>query len=225
MIANLFSVFDPSTTIMGLSLNWISTILGILIIPTCFWLIPFRLIYVWNLITSKLNREFKTLLGPITPNGTSFIFISLFRIIIFNNFLGLFPYIFTSSSHLTITLTLALPLWLTFILFGWLNNTQHIFIHLVPQGTPAVLMPFIVLIETIRNLIRPLTLAIRLIANIVAGHLLITLLGNTGPSIASYLIGFLIITQILLLTLESAVRIIQAYVSAVLRTLYSREVN
>jgi F-type H+-transporting ATPase subunit a len=95
----------------------------------------------------------------------------------------------------------------------------------VPQGTPGVLIPFIVCIETIRNVIRPGTLAVRLTANIIAGHLLMTLLGNTGPRIRSLLLRILIITQILLLTLESAVSIIQSYVFAVLSTLYSREVN
>nr|HAN1521987.1 F0F1 ATP synthase subunit A [Escherichia coli] len=95
----------------------------------------------------------------------------------------------------------------------------------MPQGTPGVLIPFMVCIETIRNIIRPGTLAVRLTANIIAGHLLITLLGNTGPSIRTYLLRILIITQILLLTLESAVSIIQSYVFAVLSTLYSREVN
>jgi F-type H+-transporting ATPase subunit a len=99
------------------------------------------------------------------------------------------------------------------------------FAHLVPQGTPAVLIPFIVCIETIRNVIRPGTLAVRLAANIIAGHLLITLLGNTGPSLSLTILSFLIIGQIALLVLESAVAIIQSYVFAVLSTLYSSEVN
>jgi hypothetical protein len=80
---------------------------------------------------------------------------SLFLIILTNNFLGLFPYIFTTTRHLTLTLTLALPLWMRFILFGWIKNTNHIFEHPVPQGTPTILIPFIVIIETISNLIRP----------------------------------------------------------------------
>ncbi|WP_414887680.1 F0F1 ATP synthase subunit A, partial [Sphingomonas sp. Leaf339] len=67
--------------------------------------------------------------------------------------------------------------------------------HLVPQGTPPVLIPFIVCIETIRNIIRPLTLAVRLSANIIAGHLLLTLLGNTGPFINLFTINILIIVQ------------------------------
>lgn len=223
MIANLFSSFDPSTN-WNSSLNWIRTFLGLIIIPPIFWLIPSRINILWNLVISSLHKEFKVLIGP-KIKGATLLFISLFRIILFNNFLGLFPYIFTRTSHIALTLSLALPLWLSFIIFGWINNTIHIFAHLVPQGTPAVLIPFIVCIETIRNIIRPGTLAIRLSANIIAGHLLITLLGNTGPSLSLLLINILVIAQILLLVLESAVAIIQSYVFAVLRTLYSREVN
>jgi F-type H+-transporting ATPase subunit a len=86
-------------------------------------------------------------------------------------------------------------------------------------------MPFMVCIETISNIIRPGTLAVRLAANIIAGHLLMTLLGNTGPSLSLTLLRFLIVGQIALLVLESAVAIIQSYVFAVLSTLYSSEVN
>ena len=97
--------------------------------------------------------------------------------------------------------------------------------HMVPNGTPAILIPFIVLIETIRNIIRPGTLAVRLTANIIAGHLLLVLLGNQGPSASFSILSVLLIVQILLLTLERAVALIQAYVFAVLTTLYSREVS
>lgn len=225
MITNLFSVFDPSSRIFTLTLNWMSTFIGILLIPSAFWLIPSRYHVFWNRILITLHKEFKTLLGTTGHNGSTFIFVSLFSIILFNNFIGLFPYIFTSTSHLTLTLTLALPLWLCFMLFGWINHTQHIFAHLVPQGTPAILMPFIVCIETISNVIRPGTLAVRLTANIIAGHLLLTLLGNTGSSISYIIISLLLIGQIALLILESAVAIIQSYVFAVLTTLYSRETN
>jgi F-type H+-transporting ATPase subunit a len=89
----------------------------------------------------------------------------------------------------------------------------------------AVLIPFMACIETISNIIRPGTLAVRLTANIIAGHLLLTLLGNNGPTIGFSLLRNLIVAQILLLILESAVAIIQSYVFAVLRTLYSKEVT
>lgn len=225
MITNLFSVFDPSTTILNISFNWIRTLIGLFIIPYIYWLIPNRFNILWNIINYTLYKEFKTLLGTNGKNGSAFIFISMFFLILFNNFLGLFPYIFTCTRHLTMTITIALPIWLRFIIYGWLNHTQHIFGHLVPQGTPRVLMPFIVCIETIRNIIRPGTLAVRLTANMIAGHLLLTLIGNTGNSLSSILVSFLVIAQIALLTLESAVAIIQSYVFAVLSTLYSREVN
>nr|UBN08784.1 ATP synthase F0 subunit 6 [Macropanesthia kraussiana] len=226
MMTNLFSVFDPTTHFYNISLNWISTILGLLLIPSSLWLIPSRHFLLWNTILISLHKEFKTLIGyKNILKGSSFIFISLFSLIMFNNFMGLFPYVFTSSSHLVMTLSLAFPLWLSFMIFGWINNTQHMFAHLVPQGTPPVLMPFMVCIETISNLIRPGTLAVRLAANMIAGHLLLTLLGNTGPLLSMSLLNILIIMQIALLILESAVAIIQSYVFAVLSTLYSSEVN
>nr|YP_010692987.1 ATP synthase F0 subunit 6 [Carpomya incompleta]WCB98103.1 ATP synthase F0 subunit 6 [Carpomya incompleta] len=225
MMTNLFSVFDPSSSIFNLSLNWTSTFLGLLMIPSVYWLMPSRYHIFWNSILLTLHKEFKTLLGPAGHSGSTFIFVSLFSLILFNNFMGLFPYIFTSTSHLTLTLTLALPLWLCFMIYGWINHTQHMFAHLVPQGTPAVLMPFMVCIETISNVIRPGTLAVRLAANMIAGHLLLTLLGNTGPSLSYAIVSLLLIGQIALLVLESAVAIIQSYVFAVLSTLYSSEVN
>nr|YP_010713148.1 ATP synthase F0 subunit 6 [Elachiptera insignis]WDA94040.1 ATP synthase F0 subunit 6 [Elachiptera insignis] len=225
MMTNLFSVFDPSSSIFNISLNWLSTFIGLLLIPSMYWFLPSRYNIMWNNILLTLHKEFKMLLGITGHNGTTLIFISLFSMILFNNFMGLFPYIFTSTSHLTLTLTIALPLWISFMIYGWLNHTNHMFAHLVPQGTPAVLMPFMVCIETISNVIRPGTLAVRLTANMIAGHLLLTLLGNTGPGMSSIMISILLIVQILLLVLESAVAIIQSYVFAVLSTLYSSEVN
>lgn len=224
MIANLFSSFDPTTNSF-LSLNWVRSLLIFLVIPPIFWLIPSRLNILWVKLISFLHNEFKILIKRPNYNGSTIFFIRLFSFILLNNFLGLFPYIFTSSRHLVFTLSLSLPLWLRFIIFGWINITIHIFAHLVPIGAPNLLLPFLVIVETIRNVIRPGTLAIRLTANIIAGHLLITLIGSSGPSLSIILANILILSQILLLILESAVAIIQSYVFSILTTLYSREVN
>jgi len=223
MIRNLFSVFDPSA-LTGLSLNWVRSVLGVCLVPSVYWLLPSRYSMLFIVISKTLHKEFKVLLGSSANPGLTLIFTCLFFYVVFNNFLGLFPYIFTSTSHLSITLRLSLPLWLSFIIYGWVNHSQHIFAHLVPQGTPGVLMPFMVCIESISNIIRPGTLAVRLSANIIAGHLLITLMGNTGPGIMNIIVGLLVLGQLCLLVLESAVSIIQGYVFAVLRTLYSSEV-
>merc|ERR1712037_811528 len=79
--------------------------------------------------------------------------------------MGLAPYIFTSSSHISFTLTLAMPIRLGRIVFSIKNQYNNLFAHLVPRGTPVALMPVIVIIETVRNVIRPGTLSIRLAAN------------------------------------------------------------
>nr|WFP43296.1 ATP synthase F0 subunit 6 [Chloracris brunneri] len=226
MSMSLFSVFDPSTNFMysSLPMNWISTFLGFSLIPLMFWFIPSRMNIIWTMINLILNNEFNLLIGKNNKGSTS-ILIPLFAFILLNNVLGLFPYIFTSTSHLTMTLSLALPLWLSFMLYGWIQNTKHMFAHLMPQGTPATLMPFMVCIESISNIIRPMTLAIRLAANMIAGHLLLTLLGNTGPLLTWLPTSLLIITQMALLMLEAAVAIIQAYVFTLLTTLYAGEVK
>nr|YP_010531220.1 ATP synthase F0 subunit 6 [Nesodiprion japonicus]UXW93507.1 ATP synthase F0 subunit 6 [Nesodiprion japonicus] len=224
MMMNLFSIFDPTSTFLpSLNLNWSSTLIIMLLLPSTYWLILSRNKILLNNILLKIHFEIKILLN--NKINSTLMFSSLFLFILLNNFMGLFPYIFTSTSHLTTCMTLSLPLWLSLMLFGWIKNTNHMFIHLVPQNTPNALMPFMVLIESISNFIRPLTLAVRLTANIIAGHLLMTLLSSIGTKIMMFSSSFLVIVQILLLILEYAVSIIQAYVFMVLITLYSSEVK
>lgn len=224
MIANLFSTFDPTSRIFYLPLNWLSTLIGLFILPYLYWALPNRRSLLWSKTTLLLHNEFKNLLGPRAPGGT-LIFIRIFRLIVYNNFLGLLPFVFTRTRHLSTTLRLRLPLWLAFFFYGWLNKTQHILAHLVPARTPPLLMPVMVLIETIRNIIRPGTLAIRLAANIIAGHLILRLLGGTGPALPYFFVLILLSVQTLLLLLEGSVAVIQSYVFAALSTLYAREVN
>nr|QDI94041.1 ATP synthase F0 subunit 6 [Tuxedo sp. ph57] len=223
MMTNLFSTFDPATS-MSLSLNWMSTIICLMMAPTMFWITPSRMNLAFKILFKNLYNEFKTLLGN-NSGGFNLMIISLFMFIMFNNLMGLLPYIFTSSSHLTFTLSLALPLWMGMMIFGWANKTQEMFAHLIPTGTPPILMPFMVMIETISNLIRPGSLAVRLTANMIAGHLLMSLLGNNMTEASSLIMPFILMIQITLMMFETAVSMIQAYVFSVLTTLYSSEVN
>ena len=105
------------------------------------------------------------------------------------------------------------------------NQYNRLFAHLVPTGTPGALIPVIVIIETVSNVIRPGTLSIRLAANIVAGHLLLTLLGSQGPNAQGIVLLVLMGRLILLLCLELAVAFIQAYVFTILRSLYLNELR
>nr|AVN68179.1 ATP synthase F0 subunit 6 [Nocticola sp. JW1 9/1] len=225
MMTNLFSNFDPSSSIISIQMNWLSMTLILLIIPMKIWLTPSQQLTVWNKILLLINQELKTIMIPKKSMGLQIIMLSMFSMITLNNSMGLLPYIFTSTSHILFNLSLALPLWMTLMLYGWMNFTNHMFTHMVPQSTPPILMPFMVMIETISNIIRPWTLAIRLTANMIAGHLLMTLLGSSGSNcnISKTLITINI--QFLLITLELAVALIQAYVFTVLSSLYSSEIN
>nr|UZZ44225.1 ATP synthase F0 subunit 6 [Orthotrichia sp. XG-2021] len=225
MMINLFSIFDPMNNIMNFSLNWISSLLCLLFFPIMFWLIPNRSLLMINLISKMLHQEFKILLGKNSFNGTTFLFLSIFFTILLNNLMGLFPYTFTSTSHMVQSISISLTLWMTLMLYGWINNTNHMFTHLIPMNTPMMLTSFMALIETISNFIRPGTLSIRLTANMIAGHLLLTLLSSMSNHLMWYMILFLLLTQILLLILEIAVAIIQSYVFATLSNLYSSEIN
>lgn len=222
MITNLFSIFDPSS-IINLKLNWISSLLWILILPPLFFLFPSRISLFWTNLISYLYKEISILL-PLKINHVILLFLSLFTFIVVNNRIGLLPQIFTSSRHLIFTLTLALPIWLRFYTYGWIKKFKEIMAHLVPNRTPSLLIPFIIIIETIRRLIRPLTLAVRLAANIIAGHLLIALLRNYASIFDPSMILTVVRRQLLLLALETAVAVIQAYVFTVLCVLYIREI-
>nr|ALO64476.1 ATP synthase F0 subunit 6 [Andrena fulva] len=222
MMTNLFSIFDPSTSSMT-SLNWLSLAIPLMLMQFNYWFIPSRLNLTWLLLNKFMFIEFKLL-----TNKKMFInliiFISLMKLIMMFNLLGLFPYMFTPTSHLNINLSLSLTLWITFMIYGWSMNTNKMFIHLVPMNTPTVLMNFMVMIESISNIIRPWTLAIRLTANMLAGHLLLSLMGN---SMNNYLIiiPIMLIIQNMLFILEMSVAMIQSYVFSILSTLYFNESN
>merc|ERR1712018_600140 len=117
---------------------------------------------------------------------------------------------------------MALPLLIGVISRSIVFDLRAFLAHLVPLGTPIVLIPLIVLIEIVRNIIRPITLSVRLAANIVAGHLLITLVTSGLPG--TRLIS-LIVILIPLFVLETAVALIQSYVFITLSSLYIGESN
>lgn len=186
-----------------------------------FWVQPNRITKTIQKLIQYIFSEFSPLIKKAPQ--TIIIILTLFIFILINNLPRLIPYIYTATAHISITLIIALPLWVALILHGWIFNTSNLLVHLIPNGTPAILIPFIVLIETIRNIIRPLTLAIRLAANIIAGHLLITLLTSATPMCPLLALPVLGSAQLALASLEIAVAIIQAYVFRVLITLYVSE--
>nr|WOW98987.1 ATP synthase F0 subunit 6 [Cixiini sp.] len=217
MLTNLFSSFDPSTKSF-LQINWISMFTALIILPNKFWVSSSRMTLIKKIFKYKMIQEMSNI---VKNKQIKMIMMSTFLLILINNIMGLTPYTFTATSHLVTSLSLALPLWIMLMLYGWMNSTNKMFAHLLPSGTPAVLMPFMILIETISNIIRPISLSVRLMANMIAGHLLMTLLGNLN---SINIMPMIIIIQMMLLSFEMAISIIQAYVFTILGTLYSSEI-
>jgi len=221
MITNLFLIFDPSIFLFNI-LPWSLVIVAILSIFVKFFNNSQYTLFFLNLLLF-IKNELKPLLSVIRK-GILIFYISLFSSLLLINFFSLFPFIFTRTAHISLAFPLSFVIWLGIIIFGWLNNRKHMISHRVPFGTPLVLINFIVIIELIRNIIRPITLSVRLTANIVAGHLLLRLLGRF--SLMRILIfNFSILGIIILSLLELAVSFIQSYVFITLITLYSTEVH
>jgi len=195
------------------------------IVPQGWWLSRGQKETLMKIALKGLMGELKAVFGVLIVPGALLFFQSMFIFILITNFLGLFPYVFTRSRHLRFTLRLSLPLWLGSVLYRILVQFNSNMAHLVPTGTPGVLIPVIVLIERVRTVIRPGTLAIRLAANMVAGHLLLTLLGGQGSDLGGLALISLIVGLVGLLTLECGVACIQAYVFTILRSLYLAEHN
>nr|ARS74262.1 ATP synthase F0 subunit 6 [Decemunciger sp. AB-2017] len=187
---------------------------------------------------APLNRLSKTIFGvlnfmldtrPKTGSklkGMDSTLSLLFLFLIMLNLMGLIPYMFSASSHLVMTMSIGLPIWLSVILSGLVKSPYSFFAHLLPNGAPWWLSPFLVLVETISTVIRPITLSFRLAANMSAGHIVLTLLGVYSSSSffnSWVLFSLLLLTQTFYLLFEICICMIQAYIFCLLSSLYSDE--
>jgi F-type H+-transporting ATPase subunit a len=164
----------------------------------------------------------------VGPSGRAFVplVFSLFLFILIANVVGLFPYTFTVTSHIVVTFAFAAFIFLLCIVAGIVRNGFGFFGRFVPPNTPGYLLPLIVLIELISFLSQPLTLSIRLFANMTAGHILVKVfagfvisLGAAGGLLAAIApIPFMM--TVAFYGLELIVAIVQAYVFALLTCIY-----
>jgi F-type H+-transporting ATPase subunit a len=194
-----------------------------LALPAPFFLIHRAYARVLQKTSNALLRELKALFGTAVTPGTELVFVRVFLLVGATNLLGLLPYVFTRTRHLSVTLALALPLWVGYVILASARNPEVVLAHLVPLGTPSALMGFIVLIELVRNLIRPLTLAVRLAANIIAGHLLLSLVSIPGAQGSVLVLRGVLAGAVALSVLETGVSLVQGYVFSVLSALYAQE--
>ena len=224
---NLFRIFDPRTSI-NLSMNWLALLGGRLLFnslskPRDFYVNWSRKNHLINNSLLKLGSEFGT---PFASKIDPFVvplMLALFISIRAINRFGLSAYTYTPTRSISITVSLAITVWLFIEISYFIKALQAFLIHLVPSGTPGALIPLMILIELVRNFIRPITLSVRLAANIVAGHLLIRLINGGDP--LSLSASIIIIGGLLLFFLEVGVAFIQGYVFSTLRVMYLSELN
>jgi F-type H+-transporting ATPase subunit a len=213
---------------------------------------------LWMVIGAVLSTTFLTVAmrkGDIIPNRTQmlaemlyefvlkmvseniglkgrkyfpFVF-TLFLFVLMGNLLGLLPYAFTYTSHLVVTGTLALMVIFAVIIFGVINHGLHFFSLFVPSGVPKLLLLFIVPLEMVSFFVRPLTLSVRLFANMMAGHIVLKVILSFAVSAASLgavgvVLGFLpVFANAGMLMFELLVAVVQAYVFAILACVYLKD--
>lgn len=221
MNENLFASFI-TPTLIGLPIVTIIIMFPIILFPSPTHLINNRLITIQQWLVKLVLKQMMSI-HNIKGRTWSLILTSLILFIGSTNLLGLLPHSFTPTTQLSINLAIAIPLWAATVILGFRYKIKASLAHFLPQGTPGPLIPILILIETISLFIQPIALAVRLTANITAGHLLMHLIGGatlvlTTISTPTALITFIIL--LLLTILEIAVAIIQAYVFTLLVSLY-----
>nr|ACL99778.1 ATP synthase subunit 6 [Haliotis tuberculata coccinea] len=226
MMAEIFSSLDDHNSVfMSMYiLMWLCSLLVLMTFNMSIWANTNRFTYLLNVpknvISSQVTRSFGLKLGGFTN-----LMAALFSSLLILNLLGLVPYVFSNTSHLAMTLSLSIPLWMSLIISSAILNPSSTAAGLLPAGAPALLNPFLVLVETVSILVRPVTLSIRLAANMSAGHIV---LGLISTYLCSAIFIYPKVTLLTLLTVqplyfmfEIGVSLIQAYIFSVVITLYS----
>ncbi len=231
-IINLFPImkighteiaFTNSALYMLIALGVIALLMIVATSPRA--LVPGRLQTV-----AEMSYEFvaNTLRSSAGSEGMRFfpLVFSLFMFILVLNVIGIIPYTFTVTSHIIITVSLALLVFLTVLIYGFWRNGTHFFKLFVPSGIPIYILPLVTFIEILSFFSRPVSHSVRLFANMLAGHItlkvfggFVTMLGALG--IAGWLGAVLPLGMTVALTaLELLVAFLQAYVFAILTCIY-----
>ncbi len=185
---------------------------------------------------SAIQSSIVTLSSTLVPSwmettrrkvkGLNHLLIRLFIVIFSFNLVSLFPYVLAYSAHLRLSVTLAIPLWLSLLSSGWIKNAKVAGGRLVPYGAPIALTPFLCVLETVRLFIRPVSLSLRLAVNIRAGHCFLSFIRQL--LIAIYFSSIIYMMPILVIhvgyfILEIGISLIQAYIFTTLLALYSND--
>ncbi len=222
-VAGVDLSFTNSALFMALTVGTVA--LFLILSTTGRGLVPGR----WQSL-AEMSYEFvaNTLRSSAGTEGMRFfpLVFSLFMFVLFANLLGMVPYFFTVTSHIIVTFALAMLVILTVVIAGLVRHGTHFFGVFVPSGVPMVIVPFVSVIEIISFLSRPISLSVRLFANMLAGHItlkvfagFVVTLGTLG--IGGWLGAILPLGMTVAITaLEFLVAFLQAYVFTVLTCMY-----
>lgn len=184
------------------------------------YFIEFLYTFILNLVSETLyNKKYRFTYFPII--------FTIFTILLIANLLGLIPYSFTATSHIILTFSLSLGLFIGLIILTIFIHKLHYFSLFLPPGAPLIMSPLIVMIEIISYLSRPISLSIRLAANMIAGHMLLKILTDfiwvVTFSNLYFLIPIPLIFLLILLGLETAIAALQSYILTILFAIYLNE--
>lgn len=198
---------------------WLILAKNFYLIPSGFQLVLEYILNHWFLVIKEnLGEKSVYYLLPIC---------SLFMIILGMNLLGFFVYTLPPTTHITLTFGMAFSVWLSVIFLGLYKFKISFFSIFMPLGAPLFLSPFLVFIEVISNVSRPIALGMRLAANLTAGHILLAILADFSCKMLffSYKIFnlFPILIVVFMTVLEVGVLVIQAYVFCLLSLIYLKD--
>lgn len=157
--------------------------------------------------------------GPDARRYEPFVF-SLFLFILMCNLLGMIPFSFTPTSHIAVTFAMAIVVFLGVTIIGFIRHGLHYFSLFLPDGVPTVMAPFMVFIEFFAYLIRPVSLSLRLAANMTAGHIVMKVIASFVVLLAGVSSVFPFALLVVLTGFELFVAILQAYIFTILTCIY-----
>ena len=182
-------------------------------------IIPTKIQLLTELSYTLVSKMISDTAGSKAKPYFPFIF-SLFMFVLFCNMLGMLPYSFTVTSHIIVTFALAAIIFVGVTIIGFVNHGVGYLKLFIPSGVPVFLLPLIVIIEIISYLSRPVSLSVRLFANMMAGHTMLKVFGGFVISLG-IIGGWLPLSFTVALTgLEILIAFLQAYVFAILTCIY-----
>lgn len=228
----LHTVFGPIGASVGFTQsNMFMLISGALIVLLMTWgmrsraMVPGRMQSLAESAYGFIDDMVVAQVGEEGRRFFPFVF-TLFMFILFGNMLGLFPYAFTYTSHISMTFMMAFIVFVLITAVAILLHGKAFFGYFFPEGAPLWLAPIIIPVEIVSYLSRPISLSIRLFANMVAGHVMLKVfatfvvmlagLGTVGPFIAV----MPLVINVALVGFEVLVAFLQAYVFAILTCIY-----